>query len=276
VAGVLALGAAIGIYETTKAGSSRGRTLDYWVAAVPTSWNITPNGRDAIMGKTILPSRSVIQPGGTVSISAPVTNTGTAPVSNLFVLLYFTDPSGNAFEGNYRAVGGQSFAPGQTRSYTFQWTAPSTAAPGAYAAHIGVFSSDWQTTYAWQTAPSMVTIGTGSAPTFAVGTTTVSPTSVAPGQSVTVTTHVTDTSAQSASSIIVECEVNNSADDANVTLQFVSGQAFSAGQTKSLAFVFQIPSNLPPGTYTIDVGVFSGDWAKLYTWGYRVATFSVQ
>ena len=71
-------------------------------------------------------------------------------------------------------------------------------------------------------------------------------------------------------------ELNNSADDANVTLQFVSGQAFSAGQTKSLAFVFQIPSNLPPGTYTIDVGVFSGDWAKLYTWGYRVATFSVQ
>ena len=28
--------------------------------------------------------------------------------------------------------------------------------------------------------------------------------------------------------------------------------------------------------YSIDVGVFSGDWAKLYTWGYRVATFSVQ
>ncbi len=62
VAGALALGGAIGIYAATKGGSDSGpRTLDYWVAAVPVSWNITPNGRDAIMDEAIPPSKSVIQ-----------------------------------------------------------------------------------------------------------------------------------------------------------------------------------------------------------------------
>jgi len=61
VAGVLALGGAIGIYAATRGDSESGpRTLDYWVAAVPVSWNITPNGRDAIMDEDISPSKSVI------------------------------------------------------------------------------------------------------------------------------------------------------------------------------------------------------------------------
>jgi FtsP/CotA-like multicopper oxidase with cupredoxin domain len=47
-AGVLALGA-FGIYEAAFADSaSGGRTVDYWVAAVPVVWNIAPNGHDAM------------------------------------------------------------------------------------------------------------------------------------------------------------------------------------------------------------------------------------
>jgi FtsP/CotA-like multicopper oxidase with cupredoxin domain len=62
VAGALALGGAIAIYAATRGDSESGpRTLDYWVAAVPVSWNITPNGRDAIMDETVPPSKSVIQ-----------------------------------------------------------------------------------------------------------------------------------------------------------------------------------------------------------------------
>jgi len=33
---------------------------DYWVAAVPTSWNIVPNGRDAIMNMEIDPADSIM------------------------------------------------------------------------------------------------------------------------------------------------------------------------------------------------------------------------
>ncbi len=37
-----------------------GRTIDYWVAAVPTNWNIVPNGRDAITGEEVPLSDSVM------------------------------------------------------------------------------------------------------------------------------------------------------------------------------------------------------------------------
>jgi FtsP/CotA-like multicopper oxidase with cupredoxin domain len=44
VAGVLAL---------CSAGPAHARARDYWIAAVPSSWNIVPNGHDAIMGTPI-------------------------------------------------------------------------------------------------------------------------------------------------------------------------------------------------------------------------------
>jgi manganese oxidase len=50
IAGVLAL-AGLGIYEAAFAERApAGRTIDYWIAAVPVVWNIAPNGHDAIMG----------------------------------------------------------------------------------------------------------------------------------------------------------------------------------------------------------------------------------
>jgi len=62
VAGVLAL-CVIGLFvaaRRTDSGSrAGGATLDYWVAAVPTAWNITPNGHDAIMGDDVPPADSV-------------------------------------------------------------------------------------------------------------------------------------------------------------------------------------------------------------------------
>jgi FtsP/CotA-like multicopper oxidase with cupredoxin domain len=40
-------------------GSARAATRQYWVAAVPTSWNVVPNGKDAIGGMTFQPSETV-------------------------------------------------------------------------------------------------------------------------------------------------------------------------------------------------------------------------
>ncbi|HET7128129.1 MAG TPA: multicopper oxidase domain-containing protein, partial [Gaiellaceae bacterium] len=59
MAGVLALGA-VGIYGVWAgsgvwAGESGGRTIDYWVAAVPVVWNIAPNGHDALDTRMNMP-----------------------------------------------------------------------------------------------------------------------------------------------------------------------------------------------------------------------------
>ena len=241
------------------------------------TFTVQANGPVVAFGVgTITASPTAIPSGGTVSITAPVTNTGGSPASGITVLLQLTDPFGNGFEGNEQAVGGQSFDPGQARTYAFQWQAPPGAAQGIYAASIGVFSSDWSQLYAWGTNSSAFTVGTAQQPTFTLGATSASPTTVARGQSVTIATQVTDTSSVPASSIVVQCELNNAADSQNIMWQAARDLTFSAGQTRALAFVFPIPSDFPPGNYTIDIGVFNSDWSTVYAWGYLVATFTVQ
>ena len=60
IAGVLALSGLV-IYETAFAGStSRGRTIDVWIAAAPVVWNIAPNGHDAIEGMKVPSAKSVL------------------------------------------------------------------------------------------------------------------------------------------------------------------------------------------------------------------------
>ena len=56
--GALAIAGAL-VLSALAAGPAAARTLDYWVAAVPTSWSIVPNGHDAISGMTVAVEDSV-------------------------------------------------------------------------------------------------------------------------------------------------------------------------------------------------------------------------
>jgi len=51
--------AAAGALAALIPGAAQARVLDYWVAAVPTQWNIVPNGRDAIMGMPVDPADTI-------------------------------------------------------------------------------------------------------------------------------------------------------------------------------------------------------------------------
>ena len=55
----------------------------------------------------------------------------------------------------------------------------------------------------------------------------------------------------------------------------VGGQTFAAGEAKTYTWAYPVPANLALGTYTVKVGVFSGDWATLYTWDNQAAAFTV-
>jgi manganese oxidase len=59
VAGALALGV-VSLTGGATAGSPRGRTIDYWIAAVPVTWNVVPNGRDAITNTPVPREDSVM------------------------------------------------------------------------------------------------------------------------------------------------------------------------------------------------------------------------
>jgi manganese oxidase len=53
------LAAACVLAVLTHAASARAATRNYWVAAVPTSWNVIPNGKDAIGGMMFTPDQTV-------------------------------------------------------------------------------------------------------------------------------------------------------------------------------------------------------------------------
>jgi FtsP/CotA-like multicopper oxidase with cupredoxin domain len=57
IARVLAAAGALALFSLP--GVAQAKVVDYWVAAVPTTWNIAPNGHDAIMGTPVDPADSI-------------------------------------------------------------------------------------------------------------------------------------------------------------------------------------------------------------------------
>ena len=54
----LAAAGALAIFSVP-AAAAHARVIDYWVAAVPTTWNIAPNGHDAIMNMPVDPGDAI-------------------------------------------------------------------------------------------------------------------------------------------------------------------------------------------------------------------------
>ena len=56
-----AVGGIASVAAPRSATAAIGRTIEYWVAAVPVDWNIVPTGRDPIDGRTFPPSDTVVK-----------------------------------------------------------------------------------------------------------------------------------------------------------------------------------------------------------------------
>lgn len=74
-----ALTTLIGAASLLAAPSASAATRDYWVAAVPVTWNIVPNQRDAIMGMEYTPAQTVF---GTV-VYRRYTRNWRRPIANV-------------------------------------------------------------------------------------------------------------------------------------------------------------------------------------------------
>jgi hypothetical protein len=118
------------------------------------------------------------------------------------------------------------------------------------------------------------TAQTTGPPSFTVTGTTTSPNPVAPGASTTIKTSVTNTGG-AASSILVDLEVFN-AGGTRVHQQYTTGLSFQAGEQKTVQWVWPVAAGQAVGTYTVKLGVFSGNWSTLYTWQNGAASVSVQ
>ena len=143
-------------------------------------------------------SQAHVTPGEPVSITAKVTNVGTARARGMTIVLGISDPSGNEVAGGERVVTGQAFAPGKGRTYRIRWRAPRELTPGFYSVSIAVYSSDGSVLHAWETRDSAFEAGPGKL-RFTVPTTRVTPRAAEAGQTITVTTDVVNKSSFDAS-----------------------------------------------------------------------------
>jgi hypothetical protein len=109
-----------------------------------------------------------------------------------------------------------------------------------------------------------------AAPSFS-STASVNSVSVPRGGSEVITASIKSATATSA---LVDVEVY-SAGGTKVFQQFWDGQAFAAGQTRTLTATWAVPSSLATGAYTVKIGVFSNGWGTLYNWNNTAATLTV-
>ena len=110
----------------------------------------------------------------------------------------------------------------------------------------------------------------GSPTGITIGSVSVSPGTVGPGQGVAMTVPVT--SATTASGVLIDLEVYDGAVK-KVAQNAIPGQTFNAGQTRTYTWTW--PGSAAAGTFELKVGVFSSDWSNLYLWKDGASTITV-
>ena len=163
-------------------------------------------------------------------------------------------------------------APSPTATPT---TAPTTSpAPTATAVPTSAPTASATPTPAPTAVVTPTPAPTATAAPLPVGFTTsasVSPASVTVGGAVSITVLVTSNTAIAA---LVDIGVYAPNGTTRVRQQWYDDQVFAAGQQRSYAFTWTVPTTSAAGTYKVTVGVFSPAWGSLYTWQDR-ATFTV-
>lgn len=109
-------------------------------------------------------------------------------------------------------------------------------------------------------ATTMTSVRQSTSADFTIGAST--PSSVQAGQTATITASVTS---RAANNVLVDVEVFDPA-GGRAYQKYIDNQAFAAGQARTFAVIWPVPSSARPGTYTVKIGVFAPGWASLYAW----------
>jgi hypothetical protein len=212
---------------------------------------------------------SPVAPGQTLTVDTRVTASGAA--SGIIVDVGIWNQAGTRVVQH--AYSAQSFAAGQSRTYSWPWVVPAGLAAGTYRVSVGVFAANWTTAFVWIEPATTFSVSAPAALAFSTGPTAAAPNPVARGQSVTITTAVRATAP--ASGIVVDLEIYDP-QGRKVAQQVFSGQSFAAGQTRSYTWTWPVGANRERTTYTIKIGVFSAGWSTLHLWENAAGSFSVQ
>jgi hypothetical protein len=269
---------------TVKVGVFSGdwSTLHVWEnhAADFTVQAGSPPAAGCTGGVTIGPTTALVSPvsrGAAEPIQTWVCS-GTA-LSNVLVDIGVYLPNGGARIAR-QITEGQSFAAGEARNYRWDLEVSPSFADGTYVVKVGVFSAGGSFLYAWVDPAATFQVGDGGEPPpaactggFTIGPTTASPSPVAHGATESIQTRVC--SGTAASNVFVDLEIYG-AGGQKMAQRIFGGQSFAAGEPHSYTWSYVAEGTLPSGTYTVKIGVFSGDWSVLHQWDNQAATFVVQ
>ena len=201
--------------------------------------------------------------GQSNNYTVTVTDNGGAAL-NAIVDVEIHDSSNNKVFQQYYS--GQNFGTGQAQSYGLSWTPGAT---GSYTLDVGVFSANWSNLLAWDEAVLPITVH-AAVPVPSSGSFTAtggaSPSNPSVGQPVNFSANVRNNSG-AAGNLIVDFEVHDSSNN-KIFQQFYAGQNFAQGQNLSYGFTW---TPAAAGTYSLDVGVFSANWASVLYWQNGVA-----
>ncbi len=208
-----------------------------------------------------------VAPGGAVTLTAFVR---CAEGSLTEGLIDFEVYNSSGAKVGQQFWSGESFAPGQEKSYTFAWTAP--AAPGTYTLKVGVFGTNWNPMYHWNWDAGTVTVtGTPAPDPVFSSSASVSPATLPGGGTSTITARVTPTTGSLVNGII-DVEVYSSG-GAKVGQKIWSAQSLATNQEGVYTYDWTAPT--AGGTYIVKIGVFAEGWSKQHHWNNNAATLTV-
>jgi glycosyl hydrolase family 44 len=225
-----------------------------------------PPPADPVFTSSATASPATVEVGKTTTLSTTVTCTA-GSLSGGIVDLEVTNAAGTKVTQQFWS--GQSFTTGQSRTYSYAWTAP--AGTGTYTLKVGVFNADWSRNYHWNNSAGTVTVKAPAPPAFS-SSAAASPSTVQVRKNTTISATVRCT-AGSLSNGIVDVEVYNSA-GTKVGQKYWPAQNFAAGQSRSYSYVWTAPATR--GTYTVKIGVFGANWSPGYHWNNGAATVTVR
>jgi endoglucanase len=218
-------------------------------------------------------SPSTVAAGQTVTFTAAIQST--TALSNVNVDLEFRTPSNSTIVGSpQKTFVGINFTAGQTNTYQWTYTIPANLRPGTYCLISAVFNSSWTAVDLWQICPVRVVV----TPPLAVtaGATSAQPTSVQPGQTIQFSAAVSTNIAASGLNIDLEVRDPYSNPIASTpqqkTFQNIS---FTAGQTQTYTWSYQVPQSLAAGTYCLVTAAFNSSWSGTLLWKNCSAEFKV-
>lgn len=245
----------------TNTGLKNG-TAYYFVATGTNAAGTSPNSAQLAVTPIVPPtfsssasaSPNPVAQGAATTIKAAVTCKSNT-LTNGSIEILILDPNGNtAVTQNYT---GQSFTAKQVRDYSLTLT-PTIA--GTYTVEVGVYSATRQQ-WSWNASAGSVTVNSSVAFTSAA----VVPSKLAAGGTASIAVTVTETGAGALTGGNVELQIFNSAGSA-VATQVWSSQNFSSGSSLKYSYSWTPAATLPPGSYSVDLGVFNSAWTDDYYW----------